>query len=201
MSERPKGREAQAGNQKRDDTLSTARLVSLPSLDDVTAVRELSDGRVVAIERGARRVVVLSPCSRELRVLGRPGEGPGEYRYPRALVGIGADSSIVTDAQLARWLVLRGDKIVGTLTSEHPQVAGLHADLVGSDTSGHIVATVSFSSSASRCRGLPPSYRGFSDSALVLRAKLLSSRVDMVGPLRFGATSARWLSVAASPTS
>lgn len=154
-------------------------------LNDVAGLRELPDGRILVIERGERRVVALQE-GKPLQQVGRQGDGPGEYRYPHSIIGIGGDSSIVSDAQSRRWLVLRGSRVITTLHAEHPLVAALQANLAGADQAGRIAGLVPFTSRAVQAR-----YAGFADSARVVVGRLPGTRVDTVARLVMGSAAVR----------
>ena len=57
----------------------------------------LPDGRIVVLDLGLPGVRLYSPDGRWIRDLGRVGDGPGEYRSPKALVAVGNDV-VVLDA-------------------------------------------------------------------------------------------------------
>lgn len=63
----------------------------------VRGIRELSDGRVIISDRLDERIVVADFASGNLRVLGRTGGGPAEYRLPGALVAVAGDSTVFID--------------------------------------------------------------------------------------------------------
>jgi hypothetical protein len=80
--------------------------------DGLVGLRELSDGRVVIIERGRRALFILDSTLRRQRQIGRTGDGPAEYRSPSRILPLHGDSSLVIDATTRRWLLLDGERFV-----------------------------------------------------------------------------------------
>ena len=66
------------------------------TLDFVTDVRPLPDGRLAVVDQGAYHVRVFDAQGALLRTIGRNGDGPGEFRRPGALM-VRDDSLWVTD--------------------------------------------------------------------------------------------------------
>lgn len=71
----------------------------------------LSDGRIVVADGGSSQVRLFDPDGRVAAVQGRSGEGPGEYRMPRALRVLADDSIAVIDPRLSRVTILHGDTL------------------------------------------------------------------------------------------
>jgi hypothetical protein len=76
----------------------------------VRGVRELSDGSVLALVREPRTIVIFDSTGRSQRSIGRQGDGPGEYRGPKAIFALGGDSSLVVDGTNRKWYLLDRDK-------------------------------------------------------------------------------------------
>lgn len=76
----------------------------------VTDASVLSDGRIVIVNSGAAELRLYSSTGKYLRSFGREGDGPAEFRSPRTLRTIGADTLIVFDQGLFRltWLSISG---------------------------------------------------------------------------------------------
>ncbi len=109
---------------------------------DISGIRELSNGTFIVVDRGAHAVFVVGGPSSPPRTIGRQGEGPGEYRYPALVFPLGADSSVVVDAQLRRWIVLSGDRIVRTLGPESELIRHSGVEIVGRDSQGRVASIV-----------------------------------------------------------
>ncbi len=84
---------------------------------DITDAIRLSDGRIVVADGGSNTARYYSAEGRFLRVFGRSGEGPGEFRRIQALRRLAGDSILVVDAALHRATVLDG---AGDLSSFIP---------------------------------------------------------------------------------
>ena len=92
---------------------------------NVTAVRELRDGRVLVVDNGDRVVYVVDFTAGTSTQLGRVGSGPGEYRVPGALLPMAADTTFLTDAANNRLLVIGPDaKPATTLSDAWPLLEG-----------------------------------------------------------------------------
>lgn len=70
----------------------------------------LEDGRMLALDGGARQLRLFDAGGMFLTAHGRPGEGPGAYAAPAALWRLPDDSVAVWDARLRRVTVL-GDRL------------------------------------------------------------------------------------------
>ncbi len=162
-----------------DDGLAQSRVSAgspLPAPTDilnaefstVSAVRELSDGRLLVIDERERRLLVVDWRNGTTRVVGREGRGVGEYTEPRVLFSIGADSSLLPDPRSGRWLLLAGDSITGQVTGDAPVLRAIRGSPRGADGHGNVF-------------GLEPRLAGGVprlDSLLLIRAVRASAKVD-----------------------
>lgn len=57
----------------------------------------LPDGSAAILDRQARQLVVLDPAGRIRQIIGREGEGPGEFRSPLTVTRKGHDTLVVED--------------------------------------------------------------------------------------------------------
>lgn len=80
----------------------------------ISGIRELSDGRVLLVDRSEKVLVLLGADLGSFASVGRPGQGPGEYGIPYRIHPLPGDSSIVTDAATRGWFILDGPEIVDT---------------------------------------------------------------------------------------
>ncbi|HUF67935.1 MAG TPA: hypothetical protein VMM79_04725 [Longimicrobiales bacterium] len=62
----------------------------------------LTDGRAAIADVGSSQVVVLDPSGRIEAVLGRQGEGPGEFGYLSSVFDVGGDSILAVDTRVGR---------------------------------------------------------------------------------------------------
>jgi hypothetical protein len=82
----------------------------------IDGVRELSSGRLIAIDGRDKAIHFIEADLQAGRKIGRDGDGPGEFRLPMKIFGIGGDTSLVEDfARGARYLVITGDGKFGPL--------------------------------------------------------------------------------------
>lgn len=122
--------------------LGPARYTVAEPFNMIRRVRELQDGRVLVVDRGARAVFLVDPKDGSIRQVGRQGEGPSEYRAPVEIVPLGGDSSLLVDASLRRWHILDGERIVNTMSWSARVLRMLGPDVVGADALGAVVAAV-----------------------------------------------------------
>jgi hypothetical protein len=80
----------------------------------VAAACERSDGSVVVTDAGDNSIVLLASDGTS-RAIGRRGAGPGEYQAPGACFHLGADTLIVLDRVLRRFVLLPPDVSPATL--------------------------------------------------------------------------------------
>jgi hypothetical protein len=71
---------------------------------NVSAVRELSDGRLIVVDAGNQSVHLVDFKTRSVEQIGRAGSGPGEYKSPGTLLALGGDTTWVADPGNARLL-------------------------------------------------------------------------------------------------
>lgn len=67
----------------------------------VQAIRRFDDGRILVVNAGTNDLRIYSPSGEHIRTIGREGSGPGEFRYPRDVWIIDADSLVVVDLDRA----------------------------------------------------------------------------------------------------
>lgn len=70
--------------------------------DEVSDATFVSEERIAVLDRNSQQVRLFDSSGRLLRRLGRKGEGPGEFRDPIELEGLGSDSLAVWDWGLNR---------------------------------------------------------------------------------------------------
>lgn len=85
----------------------------------VTAVRELTDGRLVVLDRFANQLMLVDATLGSARQIGREGQGPGEFFNPTALVPLTGDSTGVVDQSSRALKVILPDGRPGGLLT-HP---------------------------------------------------------------------------------
>jgi hypothetical protein len=80
----------------------------------IQTVRELPDGRVLVADPLGKALYVVDMTSGRRTVVGREGQGPGEYRQPDAVWPLPGDSTLVVDLGNGRLTTLGPDLSFGT---------------------------------------------------------------------------------------
>ena len=104
---------------------------------DLSAIRELADGRVVLFDRREERLVVGDFPSGSVYDVARKGQGPAEFESVFALVPLAGDSTIAAD-MTRRWLILVGDSVVRKMLPEHIALQNASAP-IGADGNGRVL--------------------------------------------------------------
>jgi hypothetical protein len=82
----------------------------------IVGIRELSDGRVLVLDRSEQRIAIVNFRTREIQDIGRSGTGPGEYTRIEAFHSLPVDTTLVEDRGGKRWLLLDADRIIATVS-------------------------------------------------------------------------------------
>jgi hypothetical protein len=137
----------------------------------VSGVRELSDGRVLVVDQGDNRLLVVDMRGSSAREIGRQGGGVGEHGPISQIFALAADSSLVPDGGNGRWLLMHRDSIVAMLAADAPAVRAIGRTLLGADLRGSVAST-----RPRFVNGLPRL-----DSLMILKGSRSQSGVDTVG--------------------
>src|SRR5512147_1919751 len=97
---------AEAAPCQRVRVLSKPEVELTDPFTNVGGLRELSDGRVIVVDRGDRAVYLVDFKSGTSTQIGRPGAGPKEYGIPGNLLAVSGDSTLLTDGGNRRVLAL-----------------------------------------------------------------------------------------------
>jgi hypothetical protein len=169
-----------------------AKMLSKPDAEfaepftSVAGVRELRDGRVVAIDVRDKVVQIVDFKQGSATKIGREGSGPGEYALPMRLLALPGDTSAVYDPLNSRMLLITPEGKPGAFTRiEQPAPGGgggfVRAGLVAprfTDAKGRIY----WQGSGVQFRdGAPPVE---SDSAPILRYDRATAKADTVAFVR-----------------
>lgn len=79
----------------------------------ISTIRELRDGRVVAVDSRENWLRILDFRDGSAKPLGRTGSGPGEYGFPGPLVALPGDTTVMHDPRNARFLLILPDGTLG----------------------------------------------------------------------------------------
>jgi hypothetical protein len=161
-----------------------------------TSVRELSDRRLLVVDRSEKTLFVVDWTKGTVGPLGRNGSGPGEYVQPGALLALAGDSTLLSDVGSGRWLVLHGASIAGTIGPDAPAIVSGARQPVGADRQGHVIATRPVGAQAN-----DPTARPRLDSLLLLRISRATGRSDTVAVLRARPATIKVQGPAGRPTS
>jgi hypothetical protein len=140
---------------------------------DLTAVRELRDGRVLLFDRKEERLVVADFTTGAIRDIARKGQGPREFEFVAALLPLAGDSTIAADWSRF-WLILVRDSVVAKLLPEHAALQRIALAPLGADQSGRVLS-----------RGFPRG-GGLTDSTLAVLVERATGRTDTIARLRNG---------------
>jgi hypothetical protein len=110
----------------------------------LAGVRELADGRVLAVDPGVSGLFLVDFTNDSVTEIGRKGKGPEEYSQPGRLYPLSGDSTLLTDLVSRRWLILDGARIVRTLSADRPANRLLGPILAGVDTVGSVLGVEGF---------------------------------------------------------
>lgn len=144
--------------------------------DNVTAVRELSDGRVIVADRFAKTVTLADFRAGTATAIGREGQGPGEYAFPAGLVALPGDTTLLVDPGQRRFLIIGpGAKPTGLLSFPGNMTGLLRVR--GSDRQGRIYLQ------GNELSGLQPGAT-LPDSVPVLRWDRARNRIDTLGRVK-----------------
>ena len=144
----------------------------------VGAVREVSPGRALLVDRGDNKLLVVDFASNRVAQIGSVGSGPNEYRNPSALFAIGSDSTILADPGNDRWLLLAGAVVVATNEATVPPGVAARVPVAMDGLGG-----VFFPLPIRRAAGASPLTQR-RDSNYLIRATRLSTSVDTITMLR-----------------
>lgn len=143
------------------------------SFDAVTAMRELSGGRVLVTDLGPKTVILADFRSGQQRTVGRNGQGPGEYQFPGELLALSGDTTLLVDRVSRRFLLIGSDGTLGKTLPYPDGLAGM-AEPRGADRQGRIYFQASpFGGGLDN--GGPPA---IPDSVALVRWDRASNRLD-----------------------
>lgn len=160
----------------------------------VTAIRELADGRVLVLDAQDKSIQVVDSRLATVTKVGREGRGPGEYSRPQQLVPGRGDSTLVYDVGAFRYLWLEpGGKPGGTvpLVLAGDAALSIPAIIRGFDPQGRMVFQTT---GVTMKNGAPV----FGDSTPIVRRDLKGGKLDTIAYVHTGALAPK---MSGSPTS
>ncbi|HEY7567815.1 MAG TPA: hypothetical protein VH762_09610 [Gemmatimonadaceae bacterium] len=96
-------------NAVREVSLGKVDRVVSQDFTQIRGLRELPDGRVLLSDRLDKGVVVVDFATNSIRVVGRTGRGPGEYKMPTTLTALPGDSTLLSDEGNSRIAIIGPD--------------------------------------------------------------------------------------------
>jgi hypothetical protein len=143
----------------------------------ITGLRELSDGRTLISDLRENRLILADLRTGKTVTVGRPGDGPGEFRRVSTLFSIGGDSTLMPDGgYLGRWLLLDEARVASTLAADANPVGDKYATLKGVDAAGRVLVAVLIHGPEQASRAV--------DSLLLININRATRRADTVARLR-----------------
>lgn len=149
--------------------------------DQVTAVRELADGRVLVADLLARAVSLTDFGRGTASAVGREGQGPREFSFPMGLVALPGDSTLLVDPGQRRLLMIGPDGAPITTIPFPAEFSG-PVRIKGADRQGRVYAEGSAFSFGSG--GPDLGQQTLPDSVPLLLWDRASGRVDRLGKIR-----------------
>lgn len=153
------------------------------SFDQIGALRELPNGRVLVVDQGPKSLILADFKNGEHTAIGRNGQGPGEYQFPGALIPYLGDTTLLVDLVSRRFLTVSADGKLGKTIPYPDALQGL-AQPKGADQKGRIYLQGSpfrIGDGASEPSTMP-------DSAPVVRWDRTANRIDTITRVKIPAT-------------
>jgi hypothetical protein len=159
-------------------TLGPPIATAAPEFSQIANMRELSDGRLLVTDFNEQSITVVDFKSNTAKVVGRKGDGPGEYALVTKLLPFGGDTTLMPMEMAMRWTVITPDLKFSTISPDAPYVAMVRTNLVyGTDNAGHVLTT-----------GNPRRAAGITrDTSPLLLIDRRSMKVDTIGRTDGGA--------------
>ena len=149
--------------------------------DQVSSVRELSDGRVLVADLLARAVSLADFGRGTATAVGREGQGPKEFNFPTGLVALPGDSTLLVDPGQRRFLMISPDGAPITTIPFPEEFAG-PVRIRGADRQGRVYAEGSAFSFGPETANLGE--QSLPDSVPLLLWDRASGRVDRLGKIK-----------------
>lgn len=162
----------------------TREILHPEEFTSVRSARVLADGRLLVVDVREKRLVVLDWARATATTLGRRGDGPAEYRSPRQVLALPADSTLLVDAEARRWHVLVGARFAGQLqTSDVMRLSSFSSPVLGADAAGHALFYHALPSRGEPAREAMTRLPHYAESLLVVRAHRTRVAQDTVARL------------------
>src|SRR6185503_1996122 len=167
------------GQAPRRLTLGPPIATSSQEFSRIANMRELTDGRLLVTDFNEQSITVVDFKSNSAKVIGRKGDGLGEYALVTRLFPFGGDTTLMPFEMAMRWTVITPDLKLSTIPPDAPIVTFIRTSLVaGVDNSGHVLT-----------HGMPRRGPGIErDTSPLLLIDRRTMKVDTIGRTDGGAT-------------
>lgn len=146
---------------------------------NIRSIRELGDGRLLVTDQdGGGRLFVVNFENGTRVELSRRGAGPGEHHSLGRLVPAPAETTLVPDPALGRWLTLVGATLRATSGVDTRPVPMSSSVLLGGDNRGFLLFLQSWWPTGASPRG--------PDSSVLVRVNRATHAVDSIGRVATG---------------
>jgi hypothetical protein len=153
-----------------------------PAMKCMTSLRELRDGRVLVTDPQGGVILLIDFATGLVSRVGRRGKGPLEYVSVGPAYPLPADSSMILDMGMKRWLLLEGPRVVAHTSIPATPLNGA-LDLIGALPHGSVV----FMREPRQTAGTK--IFGKSDSSHVVRVNRRTGREDTLARVRMSAAA------------
>ncbi|MEO8202024.1 MAG: hypothetical protein ABI679_15940 [Gemmatimonadota bacterium] len=111
---------------------------SADAFTSITAIRELSNGRVIVTDILDKSVKLVDLAAGTATQIGREGQGPGEYGFPGELLALPGDTTLLVDRVNRRFLVILPSGKTGESIPFPSELGSGLSDPRGIDRNGRI---------------------------------------------------------------
>jgi hypothetical protein len=95
------------GGEESDSTIDLSS--GIMGASSAAVGRLLPDGRIVVVAGQPPQLLVIDTLGKKVGTLGRPGEGPGEYRMPTQVLSLGGDTLMAYDVMRRKGILFGTD--------------------------------------------------------------------------------------------
>ncbi|MBC7897680.1 MAG: hypothetical protein H7066_19840 [Cytophagaceae bacterium] len=150
----------------------------------LSGIRELTDGRVLTIDRRDKLVQLVDFKAKTVRQVGREGSGPKEYALPMSIIGLPGDTSLVYDPLNSRSLVILPNGEPGDFVSMQAGARGPGGGMMVSMSPPRYADARGRLYSAGSAFTVGPHGPTAADSAPILRLDRRTQKIDTVAWVR-----------------
>ena len=157
--------------------LKTPNAVATQDMRRVSSVRELEDGRTLAIDIADDLIILQDWKLSASRQVARKGRGPGEYLEVGRVFPLGRDSSLLEDPNARRWILMEGTRLLRPINDSVRYATDIAFG--GGDQRGRYLETHPFAYGRSTY-ATTAKIRVYAESLVVLLESAGGARVDTI---------------------